>query len=120
MTAPQARFVAAPVPAEVDRALARLAEAPDVARIAVMPDVHLAEEVCVGTVLATRRLVYPAAGLVAKRGGAPLIPQQAGGCLQQGDGAEAGGGILRQGPQRGTAQGPGGKDRLRGDAGSHE
>ncbi|MEM6257892.1 MAG: RtcB family protein [Planctomycetota bacterium] len=33
----------------------------DVKRVAVMPDVHLAHGFCVGTVLATRRLVYPSA-----------------------------------------------------------
>ncbi|MBL8973598.1 MAG: RtcB family protein, partial [Myxococcales bacterium] len=33
----------------------------DVARVAVMPDVHLAEEVCVGTVVATRTALLPAA-----------------------------------------------------------
>jgi tRNA-splicing ligase RtcB len=34
-------------------ALERLRRAEDVARVAVMPDVHLAEDVCIGTVLAT-------------------------------------------------------------------
>ena len=60
MTATEARFVAHPLSPEVERALARLAEAPDVVHVAVMPDVHLAEEVCVGVALATTRLVYPA------------------------------------------------------------
>src|SRR5688572_4346134 len=55
----QSRFLAGPVAAEVEHALERLCAAPDVARIAVMPDVHLAEDVCVGTVVATRRLLYP-------------------------------------------------------------
>jgi tRNA-splicing ligase RtcB len=49
----QARFLAAPMPDDVDQAIGRLAVAPDVVRIAVMPDVHLAEDVCVGTVVAT-------------------------------------------------------------------
>ncbi len=50
-----------PLPAEVAAALQRLARADDVRRIAVMPDVHLAGDVCIGTVAATTRLVYPAA-----------------------------------------------------------
>ena len=33
----------------------------DAKRVAVMPDVHLARGFCVGTVLATRRLIYPSA-----------------------------------------------------------
>lgn len=33
----------------------------DVEHVAVMPDVHLARGFCVGTVLATRRLIYPSA-----------------------------------------------------------
>ena len=61
MSAVQARFLAEPLSPEVAAALARLAATPDVVRIAVMPDVHLADEVCVGTVVATRRLIYPAA-----------------------------------------------------------
>ena len=54
-------WVAGPVPPAVRRAVERLAAAGDVARVAVMPDVHLAEEVCVGVALATRERVYPAA-----------------------------------------------------------
>jgi tRNA-splicing ligase RtcB (3'-phosphate/5'-hydroxy nucleic acid ligase) len=61
MTAAQVRFVAESLSADVELALARLADAPDVEHIAVMPDVHLAEEVCVGIAVATTRLVYPAA-----------------------------------------------------------
>ena len=50
-----------PLPAEVRRAIERLRRASDVMRVALMPDVHLAEHVCVGTVLATSRTVYPQA-----------------------------------------------------------
>lgn len=50
-----------PLEGEVRQAITRLSRADDVARIAVMPDVHLGEDVCVGVVLATRRLVYPMA-----------------------------------------------------------
>lgn len=58
---PVARFLHGPLPDAVAQALARIAAAPDVVRVAAMPDVHLADEVCVGTVVATRRLLYPAA-----------------------------------------------------------
>lgn len=54
-------WVAGPVPAAVRRSIERLAAAGDVVRVAVMPDVHLAEDVCVGVALATRERVYPAA-----------------------------------------------------------
>ncbi len=50
-----------PMAAEIRLVVGRLARAEDVQRIAIMPDVHLAAGVCVGTVLATRRLIYPAA-----------------------------------------------------------
>ena len=56
-----ARWLAGPLPKDVATALKRMERLPDVRRIAVMPDVHLARDVCVGTVLATSRLVYPAA-----------------------------------------------------------
>jgi tRNA-splicing ligase RtcB len=45
----------------VTRALDRMQRLEDVAHIAVMPDVHLAGDICVGTALATHRLLYPAA-----------------------------------------------------------
>jgi tRNA-splicing ligase RtcB len=46
---------------EVSAAVERLRRAEDVVQVAVMPDVHVAGPVCVGTVFATRRLIYPAA-----------------------------------------------------------
>src|SRR5690349_3848800 len=55
------QWLAEPLPHDVASALGRLARAQDVQRIAVMPDVHLAADVCVGTVLATSRLLYPSA-----------------------------------------------------------
>lgn len=39
----------------------RTRRAEDVVHVAVMPDVHPANDVCVGTVMATTRLVYPSA-----------------------------------------------------------
>jgi tRNA-splicing ligase RtcB (3'-phosphate/5'-hydroxy nucleic acid ligase) len=53
------RWLAGPLPRDVSLALDRLAQSDDVCHVAVMPDVHLSEEVCTGTVLATRRLLYP-------------------------------------------------------------
>jgi len=47
--------------AEVADCVERIRCARDVQYVAIMPDVHLAVDVCVGLVLATRRLVYPAA-----------------------------------------------------------
>jgi len=58
---PCPRWLAEPPPDDVEQSLARLASLPDVVRMAVMPDVHLASEVCVGVVLATRHTIYPAA-----------------------------------------------------------
>ncbi|HEX6812534.1 MAG TPA: RtcB family protein [Planctomycetota bacterium] len=55
------RWLAEPLPAAVVKALARLAVAPGVKHVAVMPDVHLAEHVCVGTVVGTGDRLYPQA-----------------------------------------------------------
>lgn len=55
------QWVAEPLPIEVQRALQKLTRGEDVARVAVMPDVHLAKEVCVGVALATRHTLVPAA-----------------------------------------------------------
>jgi tRNA-splicing ligase RtcB len=44
---------------DVEAALERLARSDDVRRIAVMPDVHLSADVCVGIVVATGRALYP-------------------------------------------------------------
>ena len=59
--APVSMWLAEPLPEDVGAALRRLRRAGDVHRVAVMPDVHLANEVCIGTVVATRRRLYPAA-----------------------------------------------------------
>ncbi len=50
-----------PLPASVRAALERLANTESVRHIAVMPDVHLARDVCVGTVVATEQLLLPQA-----------------------------------------------------------
>ncbi|MEM1165866.1 MAG: RtcB family protein [Planctomycetota bacterium] len=44
---------------EIQRSLDRLARSDDVQHVAVMPDVHLGRDVCVGTAFATRALLYP-------------------------------------------------------------
>ncbi len=54
-------WLAAPMGHEVSEALERLRRAPDVQQIAVMPDVHLADDVCIGVVVATSHLLYPQA-----------------------------------------------------------
>ncbi len=56
-----AMWVAEPVPADVRQSLERLSQSDDVQHVAVMPDVHLAGDVCVGVAVATRNLLYPAA-----------------------------------------------------------
>ena len=53
------KWLAEPLPRDVAAALERLAASDDVRRIAVMPDVHLAADVCVGTVVATGSTLYP-------------------------------------------------------------
>ncbi len=58
---PISMWLAEPLSSEVAAALRRLQRAEDVRRVAVMPDVHLASDVCIGTVLGTSRRLYPAA-----------------------------------------------------------
>lgn len=48
-----------PLSSEIQQALERLRSSNDVKAMAVMPDVHLAEDVCIGTVVATTHLLYP-------------------------------------------------------------
>jgi tRNA-splicing ligase RtcB (3'-phosphate/5'-hydroxy nucleic acid ligase) len=59
--APIRTWLAAPMNHDVSEAIERLRRAPDVQQIAVMPDVHLAADVCIGVVVATSRLLYPQA-----------------------------------------------------------
>jgi tRNA-splicing ligase RtcB len=54
-------WLAMPMDTSVKQAIERVRRAEDVVQIAVMPDVHLAGDVCVGTAMATRRLIYPSA-----------------------------------------------------------
>jgi tRNA-splicing ligase RtcB len=59
--APLHSWLAWPMDKNILATINRIRGGDDVAHVAVMPDVHLARDVCVGTVMATRRLVYPAA-----------------------------------------------------------
>lgn len=59
--APVRFWIPAPLPREVAEAIERLRRAPDVRHVAVMPDVHLASDVCIGVAMATSRLLYPQA-----------------------------------------------------------
>jgi tRNA-splicing ligase RtcB len=61
MLAPLRAWLAAPMDGEVSAAIDRLRRAADVQHVAVMPDVHLASEVCIGVAVATSRLLYPQA-----------------------------------------------------------
>lgn len=54
-------WVAEPPAPDVRQTLERLARAPDVVHIAVLPDVHLGAGVSNGVAMATQRLIYPAA-----------------------------------------------------------
>jgi tRNA-splicing ligase RtcB len=59
--APVLVWLTRPLSSDVARSIELLSRADDVRHVAVMPDVHLANDVCVGVAMATRRLVYPAA-----------------------------------------------------------
>lgn len=59
--APLHTWQIAPLEPAVSEALQRLRRLPDVQQVAVMPDVHLAEDVCVGVALATSATLYPQA-----------------------------------------------------------
>jgi tRNA-splicing ligase RtcB len=59
--APMRAWLAMPMEALARQAIERMRRGEDVVRVAVMPDVHLAGNFCVGAAVATRRLIYPAA-----------------------------------------------------------
>jgi tRNA-splicing ligase RtcB len=59
--APVRTWLAVPMGHEVSEAIERLRRSPDVQQIAVMPDVHLSADVCIGVVVATSHLIYPQA-----------------------------------------------------------
>jgi tRNA-splicing ligase RtcB len=53
------QWLTQPLSADVRRAIERLCRCEDVWHVAIMPDVHLAEQVCVGVAVATTHLLYP-------------------------------------------------------------
>jgi tRNA-splicing ligase RtcB (3'-phosphate/5'-hydroxy nucleic acid ligase) len=59
--APLRAWLAQPLARDVAEAIDRLRRAPDVRRVAVLPDVHLGTDVCVGVALATAEAIYPQA-----------------------------------------------------------
>ncbi|MBI5493760.1 MAG: RtcB family protein [Deltaproteobacteria bacterium] len=61
MSAEQHVWACAPLPDDVQRALELIRNTEGVCHVAVMPDVHRAEDVCVGTVVGTADVVIPAA-----------------------------------------------------------
>lgn len=54
-------WLAGNVESSAMQAIERIRQADDIVHIAVLPDVHLAGDVCVGTAMATARLLYPSA-----------------------------------------------------------
>ena len=56
-----AQWLIGKTPPDAQRLIDRMIRGDDIVRVAIMPDVHAASEVCVGSVIATRRLIYPAA-----------------------------------------------------------
>jgi tRNA-splicing ligase RtcB len=59
--APLHAWLVNPLDGEVHDAIERLRRAPDVQHVAVMPDVHLAGDVCIGVAIGTTHLIYPQA-----------------------------------------------------------
>ena len=59
--APVQAWLSGPMGHDVSEAIDRLRHAPDIQRVAVMPDVHLAADVCIGLVAGTSGLIYPQA-----------------------------------------------------------
>jgi tRNA-splicing ligase RtcB (3'-phosphate/5'-hydroxy nucleic acid ligase) len=59
--APLRAWLAHPLSRDVAEAIERLRRAPDVLRVAVLPDVHLGTDVCVGVAVATAEALYPQA-----------------------------------------------------------
>ena len=59
MTADIRMWLADPLPPEAAQLIHRLAQALDARRVAVLPDVHAAIDVCIGVALGTSSLIYP-------------------------------------------------------------
>lgn len=85
MTATLASFLSEPLSPDVTSAVERLRCTPGVEHVALTPDVHLAEDVCVGTVLSAADRIFPQAvgadigcGMAAVRlaGGAEALREE--------------------------------------------
>jgi tRNA-splicing ligase RtcB (3'-phosphate/5'-hydroxy nucleic acid ligase) len=59
--APLTMWLSHPLEPDVIQSVDRLRLSDDVRHVALMPDIHLANDVCIGAVVATERLIYPAA-----------------------------------------------------------
>lgn len=59
--APLTTWLPHPLAPDVKQSVDRLRRSDDVRHVALMPDIHLAKDVCIGAVVATERLIYPAA-----------------------------------------------------------
>jgi len=59
--APLRTWLSEPMGHDVSEAIDRFRHAPDVQHVAVMPDVHLGADVCIGVVAGTSGLIYPQA-----------------------------------------------------------
>lgn len=55
------KWLVEPMEREVAKSIERLRKSDDVRRVALMPDVHLSHDVCIGVVVATTHLLYPRA-----------------------------------------------------------
>ncbi len=55
------KWISEPLGLEISNALNKLGRSDDVCHLAVMPDVHLANDVCIGVVMATKDFIYPQA-----------------------------------------------------------
>lgn len=58
---PLTTWLTEPLSRDVERSVDRLRRSEDVQHVALMPDVHLSRDVCIGAVVATNDLVYPSA-----------------------------------------------------------
>jgi tRNA-splicing ligase RtcB len=59
--APLITWLVDPMDRDVAKSIERLRKTDDVRRVAVMPDVHLSHDVCIGVAVATTHLLYPRA-----------------------------------------------------------
>jgi tRNA-splicing ligase RtcB len=87
------QWLAMPMEPAAREAVERVRRATDVVHVAVMPDVHVAGEACVGMAVATRRMVYP--GLVGGDIGCGMLAKAFAGEAARMADAESAGRLLR-------------------------